>query len=77
MKLIKHINIYKVMGEDEIPQKLIKSAGNFLVEPLRDIINSCFSASTFPDLAKRASITAIDKMVLISILTHITDPLVF
>ena len=67
----------KIMGEDEIPQKLIKSAGNFLVKPLGDIINSCFSASTFPDPAKRASITAIDKMVLISILTHITDPLVF
>ena len=77
LKLIKRINISKVIGEDQIPPKLIKTAGNFLAEPLTDIINSCFSASTFPDLAKRASITPIHKMVLINILTHITDPLVF
>ena len=49
------------MGEDQIPPKLIKTAGNFLIEPLTDIINSCFSTSTFPDLAKIASVTPIDK----------------
>ena len=51
------------MGEDQIPPKLIKTAGNFLVEPLTDIINSGFSTSTFPDLAKGASVTPIDKGV--------------
>ena len=49
------------MWEDQIPLKLIKTAGNFIVEPLTDIINSCFGTSTFPDLAKRASVTPIDK----------------
>ena len=44
-----------------LPPKLMKTAGNFLVEPVTDIINSCFSTSTFPDLAKRASFTPIDK----------------
>ena len=51
----------KDMGEDQIPPNLIKTDGNFLVEPLTDIINSCFSTSIFPDLAKRASVTPIAK----------------
>ena len=46
------------MGEDQMLPKLIKTAGNFLVEPLTD---SGFSTSTFPDPAKRASVTPIDK----------------
>ena len=49
------------MGEGQMPTKLIKTAGNFLVGSFSDIINSCFSTSTFPDLAKRASVTPIDK----------------
>ena len=49
------------MGEDQIPLKLIKTAGSFLVKPLTDIINSCFSTSTFPDLAKRVSVTPTDE----------------
>ena len=61
LKLIKRININKAVGEDQTPPNLIKVAGNFLVEPLTDIINSCFRTSTFPDLAKRASVTPIDK----------------
>ena len=50
-KLIKCINISKAIGEDQIPPKLIKTAGNFLVEPFTNI--------TY--LAKRASVTPIDK----------------
>ena len=61
LKSIKPININKAMGEDQIPPKLIKTAGNFLVEPLTDIINFGFSTGTFPDLAKEASVTPIDK----------------
>ena len=49
------------MGEDQIPLKLIKTAGNFFVEPLTDMINSSFSTSTFSNLAKRASVAPIDK----------------
>ena len=48
------------MREDQIPPKLIKIAGNFLVEPLAGI-SSCFSTSTFPDLARRTSVTPTDK----------------
>ena len=50
------------MGEDQIPPKLIETAGNFFIEPLTNIINSCFSTIPFPDLAKRASVTPIDKV---------------
>ena len=32
LKLIKRININKTMGEDQIPPKVIKTGGNFLVE---------------------------------------------
>ena len=49
------------MGEDQIRPKLIKTAGSFLVEPLTDITNSYFNKSTFPDPAKRASLTPIDQ----------------
>ena len=58
LKLIKRTNINKAMGEDQIPPNLIKNCWQFLAEPLTDIIKSCFS---FPDLAKRASVTPIDK----------------
>ena len=67
LKLIKCIDISKAMGEDQIPPKLITTANNFLVEPLTNIMNSCFSTSTFPDLEKRVSVTPVDKGVLISI----------
>ena len=60
-KLVKHININKARGGDQIPPELIKAAGNFLVYPVTDTINSCFNTSTFPDLAKGASVTSIDK----------------
>ena len=53
------------MGEDQIPPKFIKTAGNFPVEPLTDIINSCFSSITLPDLAKR--------VIIINIFTQTTD----
>ena len=61
LKLIKRISINKAMGEDQIPLKLIKTAGNFIVKPHTYIINSCFSTTRFPDLAKRASVTPMDK----------------
>ena len=67
LKLIKCIDISKAMGEDQIPPKLITTANNFLVEPLTNIMNSCFSTSTFPDLGKSLSYTCwqgcIDKHI--------------
>ena len=61
MDLTKRINMNKAIGKDQIPPRLIKSAGNFLVEPLVGIINSCFNINTFPDQEKRASVTPVDK----------------
>ena len=49
------------MREDEIPPKLVNIAGKFLVEPLNDIINSCFNTSTFPDLAMPIDKVGTDK----------------
>ena len=65
------------MGKDQIPPRLIKTGGNFLVEPLTDIFNSCFSTSTFPDLAKEPQLHLLTKVVLISIFTQIPNMLVF
>ena len=48
------------MGQDQIPPKLVKIAGEFLVKPLTDIINSCLDISSSLDLAKRGSETPID-----------------
>ena len=49
------------MGEVQIPLNLIKTADNFPVEPLPDIMNSCLSTSAIPYLTKRASVKQIDK----------------
>ena len=54
-------NMNKAMVEYQTPLELIKTAGNILVEPLKDIINSCFNTSTFHYLAKRVSVTPIKK----------------
>ena len=59
--LLKRLNINKAMGEDPIPLKLVKITGEFLVESLTDIINSCFNRSTFPDLAKWGLVIPVDK----------------
>ena len=61
LKLIKRLKMNKAVGEDQTPPTLVKVAGKFLVEPLTDIINCCFSRSTFPDLANTASVTPIHK----------------
>ena len=60
LKLMRRINIIKARGEDQLPSKVIKTAGNFLLEPLTDI-NSCFNTNTFPDLARRSSVTPIEN----------------
>ena len=67
----------KVIGEDQISPKLNKTAGNFFVEPLTDIINSCFNTSTSPHLEKAAQLHLLTRVVLTSILTQTTDLLVF
>ena len=51
----------KATGEDKILPRLVKMASNFLSEPITDIINTAIDTDTFPDRAKRASVTPIDK----------------
>ena len=48
-------------GEDKIPPKLVKLASKFLVTPLTNAINISIHSSVFPDKAKRAAVTPLDK----------------
>ena len=48
-------------GEDKIPTKLVKLARNYLVKPLKNAINSSIRSSLFPNKAKRAVVTPLDK----------------
>ena len=47
--------------EDKIPTKLVKLAKNYLVKPLKNAINSSIRSSLFPNKAKRAAVTPLDK----------------
>ena len=51
----------KASGEDKIPPRLLKMASNFLSEPITNIINTAIDTNTFPNRAKQASVTPIDK----------------
>ena len=69
------------MGENQIPPKLIKTAGHFLVETLTNIINSCFSLVQVQVLSltrqKEPQLHRLTRVVLISIFTQTIDLLVF
>ena len=60
-KTYKKIKVDKASGEDKIPPRLLKMASNFLSEPITNIINTAIDTNTFPDRAKQASVTPIDK----------------
>ena len=51
----------KASGEHNIPPRLAKIASNFLSESISDIINAAINTNTFPDRAKRALVTTVDK----------------
>ena len=51
----------KSPGEDNIPQKLVSLASAELTAPLTNAINSSIRNSQFPEKAKRASISPLDK----------------
>ena len=76
-KLIQRIRINKAMGEDQIPLKLIKTAGNFFVEPLTDIINSSLVQVLSLTLQKKPQLHLQKRVELISIFRQTTDLLVF
>ena len=51
----------KASGDDKITSRLVKIASNFLSEPITNIVNTAIDTNTFPDRAKQASVTPIDK----------------
>ena len=60
-KLFLGINTKTSTGEDKIPTKLAKLARNHLLKPLKNAINSSIRSSIFPNKAKRAAVTPLDK----------------
>ena len=48
-------------GEDQIPTKLVILAKDYLVKPLNHAINSSIRNNTFPNKAKYAAVTPLDK----------------
>ena len=60
-KLLKNIDDKKATGMDKIPLKLVKTSAEVLSQPLADAINNSISKGVFPDNAKIASVSPIDK----------------
>ena len=59
--VFQEININASPGVDRIPPKLAKLAREYLVKPLKEAINSSIRHSVFPNNAKRAAVTPLDK----------------
>ena len=60
-KLFLGINTKTSTREDKIPTKLAKLDRNHLVKPLKNEINSSIRSSIFPNKAKCAAVTPLDK----------------
>ena len=60
-KLLKNIDDKKATGTDTIPPKRVKISAEVLSQPLADAINNSISKGVFPDNAKIASVSPIDK----------------
>ena len=60
-KLLKTIDDKKATGTDKIPPKLVKISAEVLSQPLANAINNSISKGVFPDNAKIASVSPIDK----------------
>ena len=59
--LLKNIHIKKATGVDRIPPKLMKLSANILSESLTKTVNDSLTMAIFPDAAKIAAISPIDK----------------
>ena len=55
------INPKKSTGVDQIPPKLVKLSSDYLIAPITKAVNSSIRSSTFPDNAKIAAVTPLDK----------------
>ena len=60
-KILKELSTEKSAGVDTIPPKLVKLAVNYLAGPLPLSINNSIKKQVFPEKAKVASVTPIDK----------------
>ena len=60
-KLFGELKTHVATGEDKIPAKLVKLSKQFLLKPLTTAINSSIRNSVFPNKAKCAMVTPIDK----------------
>ena len=60
-KLIMSLDTKKATGVDKVPPKLVKLAADVLAAPLRLAINSIIDKGAFPDAAKVASVSPVDK----------------
>ena len=60
-KLLKNVDDKRATGKDQIPPKLVKISAEVLSQQLQDAINSSISKGFFPDNAKIASVSPIDK----------------
>ena len=59
--LLKNIDIKKVTDVDKIPPKFVKLSANILSESLTKTINDSLTMGIFPDAAKIAAVSLIDK----------------
>ena len=60
-KILKELSTEKSAGVDMIPPKLVRLAANYLAGPLSQSINNSIKKGMFPENAKVASVTPIDK----------------
>ena len=60
-KLLKDVNAKKISGFDKIPPKLVKLAAGVLAVPLSKTINNSISKRVFPNEAKIALVSPLDK----------------
>ena len=59
--LLKSLDIKKASGLDKMPPKLVKAASDILSVPLSQAINNSLMNGIFPDAAKVAMVSPIDK----------------
>ena len=60
-KILRELSTEKSAGVDTIPPKLVRLAANYLAGPLSQSINNSIKKGMFPENAKVASVTPIDK----------------
>ena len=59
--LFKELDTNTSTGEDKIPPKLVKLASRVLIPPVTNAISIRIHSSVFPDKAKQAAVTPLDK----------------